>query len=288
MCRFALKSDAVLYTICLLAAVHKAHTAGIMDMDSVDDISTYLSMAIREHHKDVTNLHPDNVDCATLASNGLRLYSLIRLQHRSLAPYTPPIDWLRVTGTSNIVFRRAYNMVQDRPDSISLLLLSNAFQLMAEKSSHKYLDELKHLLRREESHELEEFWNDEVDGVYKSTLSIIGAVWKFRRVPEPPTHLARRLIIFPMIVDHQFIDYIEEQRPRALVILAHYFALLNMLRRQWHIGNAGFREAWAIVNAVPPEWNEMLREPIEMLENPAAYGEVVKTSAMQDSPLSRH
>ena len=87
------------------------------------------------------------------------------------------------------------------------------------------------------------------------------------RIANLPAGLARRLIVFPMLVDKLFVDFVEEQRPRALVILAHYFALLTMLRGFWWVGDAGPREVLAIVGEVPAEWQHLLSWPLEVMKS---------------------
>ncbi|KJK86263.1 hypothetical protein H633G_09884 [Metarhizium anisopliae BRIP 53284] len=59
---------------------------------------------------------------------------------------------------------------------------------------------------------------------------------------RPPGSVARRLVVFPLLVDARFVDMVDEKRPRALVVMAHYFALLAMLRGFWWVGDAGPRE----------------------------------------------
>ncbi|KAL7783657.1 hypothetical protein V8C37DRAFT_406565 [Trichoderma ceciliae] len=268
MCRAALQSDAVLYAVCMLSALHKAYKSSFTEPEYMDHCSKYLNLTLHSHHKHVASLDADNVDFSCLASSALRAYGYFRLQGRPLKPYTPPVEWLRMSNTSNIVFQKALALVEKKPESLSGRLMLDISQHLEEKWRLEDLDQLIHLLRRQEPHELEEEWDDEVDCVYRRTLSCLGWTWKHRFDSVPAPGLSRRVYLFPMIVDAQFVGYVQEQRPRALVILAHYFVLLAIHRKFWYIGDCGLREARAIVDELPPEWQGMLIQPLEILEDP--------------------
>ncbi|KAM0476150.1 hypothetical protein ACHAPX_006567 [Trichoderma viride] len=268
-CQAALRSDAVLYAVCMVAALHKAHISGDDSSKYMDHCLTYANLALQSHHHQVANLDPDNVDFSCLASSLLRLYRYYQLQNRPLEPYTPPMEWLRMCNTSNIVFRKAWGFVEERRETVSGRLMLEISQNLEEKDRMEHSNELVHLMRRQEPHELEEQWDDQVLNVYKRTLSCLGWLWKHRFDSDPPYGVSRRLFLFPMIVDAQFVIFVEEQRPRALIILAHYFALLAIIRRMWYIGDAGLREANAIAAVVPPAWLGMLIQPLEILKDPS-------------------
>lgn len=269
-CQAALRSDAVLYAVCMVAALHKAHITGDNSSKYMDHCLTYANLALQAHHQQVAHLDPDNVDFTCLTSSHLRVYRYYQLQHRSLKPYTPPMEWLRMCNTSNIVFRKAWGFLEDRhQETVSGRLMLEISENLEEKDRMEHSHELIHLLRRQEPHELEEQWNNEVHNVYKRTLSCLGWLWKHRFDSDPPDGVSRRLFLFPMIVDPEFIIFVEEQRPRALVILAHYFALLAIIRQMWFLGDAGLREANAIVATVPPAWLGMMMQPLQILKDPS-------------------
>ncbi|KAL7813307.1 N-terminal fungal transcription regulatory domain-containing protein [Trichoderma gracile] len=274
LCRAALQSDAVLYGLCMLSALHKAYKSSFRELQHMQHHSTYLNLTLQSHHKHVARLDIDNVDYSCMVSSTLRVYAYVQLQRRELEPYTPPIEWLRMSNTSTIVFRKALALIEKNPDSLSGRLTLEISHHLDEKRRLEHSDELLHLLRRQEPHELEEEWDDDVYHVYRRTLSCFAWVWKHRFDSPPPPGMARRIHLFPMIVDAQFVDYVAQRRPRALVVLAHYFTLLALHRGFWYVGDAGFREVRAIAAEVPSEWQGMLVQPLEMLENPAMLGNI--------------
>lgn len=239
------------------------------DIDSTSHYRAYLSMALNEHNKEIAQLSVDNVDSACLTSSLLRVHGFVRLQDRPLEPYTPPIEWLRMTGASNVTFRRAYALSKVHPDSIGLQMMSSVSYLIEERRKDEYSSDLTHLLQRQEAHELDEPWSDEIVDAYKMAVNCVGIAWKSINSYDSPGTLCRRLIVFPMMVDKRFLDLVEERRPRALVILAHYFALLNTLSRFWWLGTAGSREVLAIEAEVSKEWRSHLRLPLAILKDPS-------------------
>ncbi|KAM5349136.1 hypothetical protein ACJ41O_008959 [Fusarium nematophilum] len=265
LCKKAFGSDALLYTIYMISSLHSGKRSPT-DQAAAENCRTYLNMALREHHKDIAQMSPDNVDDVCLTSSMLRVYGFVRLQERPLHPYTPPIDWLRITGSSTSVFRRAWDLVKESPQSVALNMIDTISDYLDDNKDQELRQDLLHLMRREEPHELEETWDAEVEAAYGEALSYIGGIQKAMNKRDPAGSVGRRVVVFPMLVHRRFVDMVEEQRPRALVILAHYFALLAMLRGFWWIGDAGRREVRAIADVVPNEWGGLLSWPKGVLD----------------------
>lgn len=261
-CNMALKSDAVLYSVCLVAALHRALRSGYTDTVSMEHCSKYLQMTLHEHSKEIAALDVGNIDSAAVTSSMLRIYSFAHLQRRELEPYRPPMEWLRMTGSTNIIFRKGWNIARDNPNSITVNMLATSFHILAEDDDRQYTECMIHLLKRQRPHELLEPWDADTEDAYMSTINYIGAMWS----AEMPTDAGRRLTIFPMVVDKRFVALVDEMRPRALVIMAHYFALLVNLREFWPVGDVGRRECRAIASMLPMEWLSMMREPLSMLD----------------------
>ncbi|KAF5011776.1 hypothetical protein FDECE_2143 [Fusarium decemcellulare] len=268
----ALESNSLLYALCMVSALHSALFSENTDEEAADTCRMYLNMAIREHHKDVAEMSRENIDYICLTSSMLRLYGYVRLQERSLQPYTPPIDWLRMLGSSTSVFRRAWDIVDKDPESVAFNMIKTVADYLDDNENEEFRRDLMHLMSREEPHELEESWDDEIEAGYAGALGLIGGIWKSMQKRDPAGSVGRRVIVFPMLVHKRFADLVVEQRPRALVILAHYFALLSMLRSMWWIGDAGSREVRAIVDAVPPEWQGHLSWPKQILDGQIVFG----------------
>lgn len=110
-------------------------------------------------------------------------------------------------------------------------------------------------------------WSPETQEAYEHTLSFIGAIQvALDAGVEGPDQILRRCLGFPGLIPKRFIDMVEERRPRALVILAHYFAYLARFREIWWIGDSGAREVRAIAGILAPEWREMMGWPVGEVE----------------------
>jgi hypothetical protein len=88
---------------------------------------------------------------------------------------------------------------------------------------------------------------------------------------NPLGPIGRRLILFPILVDQRFIDLVGEGNPRALVILAHFFALVAILKSFWFVGNTGTREVRAIAAHLPAHWQGMLEFPLRLVNEGVPY-----------------
>ncbi|KAH7164762.1 hypothetical protein DER46DRAFT_351183 [Fusarium sp. MPI-SDFR-AT-0072] len=196
----------------------------------------------------------------------LRFHGFARLQARPLEPYTPPPDWLRISNSSRDLFLRALELVQDNPESVAYVMIDSVSEFLSENQSEEMRRDWKHLLSREEPHELEESWDSDTEVAYAGALSLLGAIWKTMRSKKYSARsICRKLMVFPMQLHKRFADMVQELRPTALVILAHYFALLSTASKQWWIGDSGFGEVRAICQNVPREWQSPLDWPKRIL-----------------------
>jgi len=127
--------------------------------------------------------------------------------------------------------------------------------------------DLLHLLRRTPSDMLEEPWNASIESAYESTTSYIGSIQLAIAAGEDSASIFRRLVLFPTMVQTEFIYLVKEQRPRALVILAHFFAFLADFREIWWIGDTGPREVRGIESVLPDEWRDLMIWPLQAVED---------------------
>ena len=113
-----------------------------------------------------------------------------------------------------------------------------------------------------------ELWDNEIDHAYKVAVSYLGSVLiAIASGEETGSDLCRRIIGFPMLVHPRFVSLVEEEQPRALVILAHYFALVARLRGLWWMGDSGRREVLGIQTVVPGEWQDAMTWPLESIQD---------------------
>jgi hypothetical protein len=73
------------------------------------------------------------------------------------------------------------------------------------------------------------------------------------------------LVAWTLLVPPEYIDLLAERRGEALVILAHYGALVNTHRQQWLFGDGGEYLVRSISQYLGPDWEEWLHWPQQIL-----------------------
>jgi hypothetical protein len=76
--------------------------------------------------------------------------------------------------------------------------------------------------------------------------------------------ICTRIAAFALYVPKKFVDMVEELRPRALVVLAHFFALATKGSAHWWVGQTPMREVQGLRRIVPLEWQRHMRWPLVM------------------------
>jgi hypothetical protein len=76
-----------------------------------------------------------------------------------------------------------------------------------------------------------------------------------RQLPGRTVHV---VLAWPMLIPQPFIDLIEQRRPEALVILAHYAALLCSCSGFWVLGDTGASLARLITRHLGAYWEDWL------------------------------
>lgn len=100
----------------------------------------------------------------------------------------------------------------------------------------------------------DEEWNQETRDTYEKTLDYIGTMYLAVEAGEDFLGICRRMMAFPLFIPKKFIDFLEEQRPRALIVLAHFFAFAAGREDIWWISNIIEREREGIRTKLPVEW----------------------------------
>ena len=97
----------------------------------------------------------------------------------------------------------------------------------------------------------EKMEDPEARDAYNKTVSYIGIIHLAIKAGEHDMEVCRRLIAFAVLISDKMIELIEEKRPRALVILAHYFAVAASWAKVWWIGDVTRKEVEAIQRWLP-------------------------------------
>ena len=65
-----------------------------------------------------------------------------------------------------------------------------------------------------------------------------------------------RALFWPVVVPDGFVDMLVNRRPEALVLLAHFAALLHSCRDLWIVGDGGRFMVESISQYLGSEWAE--------------------------------
>ncbi len=263
------RSDALLYSMYTIAALHLAR----LDKDigtSLEGVANrYFSMAIREHKREISQVGRDTVDVVCLTSCLMRNYATIQLQERSMQPYTPPWEWLAVTQSSTTVFEEAWRLVGEERNSVAFRLIKDTRHIHDKEcrpprprdSSRR----LGHLMDRSPGDGTAEPWDPDIQKAYESTLDYIGGVLDEIDRGGSSGNVCRMLVLFPMLAEKRYVELVTAGSPRALVILAHYFALLAKHDEFWWIGDSPTKEVLAIAGELSREWKRFMDWPLKMI-----------------------
>lgn len=287
----ALKHDSLLHAIYCITAMHLSKMEPL-NVEALEACNTYFGLTIKTHRQEVSQLNKDNADVALLTASIVRLCALVILQDRQLTPYTPPTEWLLMTKEAGFVFVEAYPYVKDDQSSLSREILENNQELTengavfagtkpwelesafgAVFAGKKPLEvgaentkSLAHLLERNQDHERDEPWNADIEEVYKKMIMFIGTTKSAVDANKNSGDVLRLLILFPILAPKLFIDLVGDQQPRALVLLAHYFAILVAYREVWWIGDIGRREIKGIQSVLTARWHQYMEWPLEVVQ----------------------
>ncbi|KAI1486209.1 hypothetical protein F5X96DRAFT_260209 [Biscogniauxia mediterranea] len=230
--------------------------------------ATYQLMCSKEQRRDIDELShggPQHADYVCFTSVKILAHSLALVQTLSLDPWEPPTQWLHMGHGAGKVFETARNLI--KPDSNSYIQtfinsppnMRNPADLVF--SDHSPLDWLlEHPAgpNSAEAHADRELDDQSVRSVYEQALSYTCSVQRAIDRFEPQYAIVRRLGGFAVWVPIEFSRFIEERRPRALVILAHFMALWLDHEDVWIVGKAGEWQIRCIYKALPLKWASKL------------------------------
>jgi hypothetical protein len=282
--RMALKSKALLYSMFAITTLHQIRTrdedspdsSGLVDGFSMEDKhKAYARLAFKHDRMELCQVSLESIDIVFTTANIMRLMAFVVLSERGLEPYQPPVDWLRMVKSHGQLYSMAWQSVKDDPSTQTVRLARTTplvLQSHLSIGSHG-MSRLNYILCAQEGgksidaeDDNPDEWDAETREGYTVTLKYICESLQSIQRQESFGSIARGLMLFPVVVPPRFIRLVEICRPRALVLLAHYFALLVLLRRFWYIRNTGAREVEAILRFLPPRWQSMMSWPQHVIK----------------------
>lgn len=261
--KLAFENEALLSALFAFTALHLIDLEPSNEKEMRRAYHNYWHTALQEHHRELQDLNPANFNAACITSTFMRLTAFVMLRDRSLTPYTPPNHWYSITRGAMQVFAVAYKWMPFGQDLIATRLTERMPFIFDEEAKFAPLhrERFPYLLASVNDDSLEYVSADDRDA-YEKTISYLGGICLTTEITGHSNELFRRLVIMPYLVPARFGELMEATQPRALVILAHYFALISKYREYWWIDRIGGREVVALASVVPQEWQPMMSWPL--------------------------
>ncbi|CAK7238661.1 MAG: hypothetical protein STHCBS139747_000079 [Sporothrix thermara] len=233
----------------------------------------YLVSAMRVQRRMISTLTLDSADAVCISALFMLAQAFAMLDERALEPYTTPMDWLRLgNGAGAVIWMSVQAMIRSGvPDQSIMYNIATAEPRMGFNES--YFDACnREIFKDLLSQDLPsgDDWSDaDTREAYEKTLSYIGCLQLALDNGEPIHILSRRMQGFTMVMPPRFVDFVDERRPRALVILAHFFAVVSQFKggAWWFGGEDGKppiakRELQGLQRIIPPEWTPHMVWPM--------------------------
>ncbi|KAI1824673.1 hypothetical protein F4861DRAFT_249484 [Xylaria intraflava] len=258
---------------CGLLYIEFAHSALHMwttstDKQERDELTklqqTYQLMCSKEQRRDVNEIphaNPRLLDYICFTAIRIVVHSLALVQTLPLDPWEPPLQWLYMGHGAGTVFRKAWEAFKPEHRSIISTLANNPplfrdvnTTILSDHSPLAWL--LDHPSPTSIEAQADQELNDEgVLSVYHKALAYICSVMRAIDRKEGLMDIARRISAFPVLVPIEFSKFVEQRRPRALVVLAHFMATWIDYEHVWIIGRAGEWQIRCIYKNLPVEWS---------------------------------
>lgn len=261
MPNLAFENDNLLYEIFSMSALHLLKSDPT-NPELLVARQEYLGLSLREHRKAVGGLDSKSADAVCFASSLILIDSFASLQDRSLDPYHPPMEWLQMARGAGPVFRIAFNALENT-ETAKIMTIARARPFLADGDvmfAESNREGLADLLDQNIPGDV---WDVETVQAYERTLSYVGCIQLALKSGEHQMGICRRMMAFALLVPRRFVEFVEEKRPRALVILAHFFALASGMEDIWWVGETARREVRGISKVLPTTWQRMMISPLE-------------------------
>ncbi|KAI0506697.1 hypothetical protein F5B22DRAFT_440269 [Xylaria bambusicola] len=268
----ALDHRSLLNAILAISALHLI-SSGHSDHELRSFRAMSLNVALEAHREALSLVRKqETADAACFTSILLLVDAFASLRHRPLDnTYQPPMQWLRLTHGVRCVIEALSSLVQTTgvKSPASIMPIITSFSQDRYLSGRDSTGRFSHLLQPLPD---ETPFSRETLDAYREAVNLLDSIEAAAESREPARAISRGLMSFACLVPAQFLQLVETNEPRALVILAHLFALCAHARDLWWVGDTPYREVIAIGDYLPltmkslVEWPQKLVTQIYILD----------------------
>ena len=283
----ALKHPFLLHAVLSLAALHLIITSSAtllspsgndyermppyaITQSEVPDFSRahqyYLNLALEGQRKVLADMRPENADAACI-STLIIANQIFRVDEYPIyEPYKPPLQWLKLASQTKRVLQVALPLMKG--EGLTGTIVQRSEQMYPGKTID-YAPNRQHFSKLMDWEAFPEpDFNLETQLAYEKTLNYIGSIYIAIKNGEPSGVLSRRFFAFGPMLEIRYLEFLEQRRPRSLVLLAHLFAMSKVIDDIWLFKGAAERHVYGVQTILPPSWQWAMEWPLNVLTSP--------------------
>ncbi|RDW78873.1 Zn(II)2Cys6 transcription factor domain-containing protein [Aspergillus mulundensis] len=170
------------------------------------------------------------------------------------------VHFFRVYHGVRTIVNKAWHMIQDTPLGPSFAMGKDLYAFTG-CLGHTCQSLLDRIDRANLGEHVTGIYRQAVEGL-QSCATVIEK-WDERHVG------INAVTTWPILMDIEFGEFLEQRRPEALVILAHYACLLHRFRNFWLFGDSGAFVIREVTGYLGPEWEDWMVWPNQVLGSSA-------------------
>ncbi|CAN8099906.1 unnamed protein product [Discula destructiva] len=250
---------------------------------------SYFLSALHAQREQVAGLCAENAEPVCFGALLITVCSFAMLKERDLSdpqqqPYQPPLEWLQLgRGAGTALWQSVEAIVKESRERAhpALMAIATTYPYFGRDQSY-FAPAMRahfpgvlspHLPPGDDDTARVDEKEDETREAYEKALSYVGSIQRGIDDGEPLYVLARRIQTFALLAPPRFIGLLALRRPRALVVLAHFWAAVSQVKGVWWLGEAdslaadstAVREIRAIRDALPKEWMGTMVWPLDQV-----------------------
>ncbi|MCJ1228109.1 hypothetical protein MMC12_004770 [Toensbergia leucococca] len=257
--QMAFDQEYLLHAMLCTAAFH-LRKLNPLDPTLITAAHHHLDKAISKYRTALPTLNKSNLD--SLCAAGMMMTTQVRLAMRTYSKdYTLPIQWLNMGQGVRALFNAADGIadesflikyIQAEP-SIDLCELASP-EFNPKENRCKFSVLLKGLPAE-----------DKDTLAYETTLRCVDLIYRAILRQEPEDYVRRKLSGTIAIIPIRFTDLLSQQDPRAMAILAHWYACTKFVDNIWWLQGAAEYEVRGILNLMPTSWLWAMEWPLKVI-----------------------
>lgn len=259
----AFKNDNLLYAIFTISATFMLRTQPL-NTDLQIRRDRYLALTLQGQRKAVDELSQANADAISFAALLIQMNSFAMLHERinPVCGHEAITEWLKTGPGLGQIMAITAAMARQNPAS-KFKIIMDAPPAYAPNTDHHFRHPIPPQSRPLLDGRLaqREGLTASSKEVYEKTLRYLGTIHESNVEGKPSFYAARQTQGFSLLVPKAFVDFVEEGRPLALAVLAHFFAQVALVQHPpWWVGDAPVKAINALSVALQGDADTVLEE----------------------------